>query len=274
MSKPQRFLLGLIALILALFFGVQLDLVPLAPSPGAPVAGLPDLGRATPSGEVPAGVQEAVLVRVVDGDTSTVLLDGREETVRYIGIDTPERGEPGHLAATQAHQALLAVRGEGALFLLPDRSQRDPYGRLLRYVYTAGGVFVNREMIGQGWALPVEFPPDLKHASDFRRVAREAAEARRGFWSGDAEPDGAPPWGLTLEAAPLRAEPNGDAAQVAYLDPGVPLLIYRRDEEGRWVEVRTPERLEGWILLEHLFVNMPRKAIPSEVRARMLRDGP
>ncbi len=267
MSKLQRLVLGLIALILALFLGTQLDRAPFS---WPPAAGLPNLDRISP----PAGVQEATLVRVVDGDTSTVLLDGQEESVRYIGIDTPERGEPGYQAATQAHQTLLAVRGQGSLFLLADQSHRDPYGRLLRYVYTAGGVFVNREMIRQGWALPVEFPPDLRHASDFRRVAREAAEARRGFWSGDAEPDGVPPWGLTQEAAPLRAEPHREAPQVASLEAGVPLLIYRRNESGRWVEVRTPERLVGWIFLEHLFVNVPRGNIPTETRARLLRDGP
>ena len=103
------------------------------------------------------------------------------ETVRYIGVDTPERGQPGYQAAAEANEALL---GADTLLLVPDTSERDRWGRLLRYVYTADGTMVNREMLAQGWAQPVEYPPDTLHAAEFRTLTSQAADAGRGFWSG------------------------------------------------------------------------------------------
>ena len=134
------------------------------------------------------------LVRVVDGDTIDVNLGGQLETVRYVGIDTPERGQPGYRAATEANQLLL---GSGPLYLVQDRTNRDRYDRLLRYVYTAEGVFVNAEMMRQGWAQPVEYAPDTLHAADFRQLALEAAQSGAGFWAGTSAYDGAMSYGLT-----------------------------------------------------------------------------
>lgn len=66
-------------------------------------------------GAVHSGAEVAQLVRLVDGDTIDVLVNGQPETVRYIGIDTPERNQPGYRAATEANRSLL---GSGTLYLV------------------------------------------------------------------------------------------------------------------------------------------------------------
>ena len=112
--------------------------------------------------------QRARLISVSDGDTIRALVGGSEERVRYIGIDTPEVGEPCFAAATRANARLLT---RGQLRLEYDRERRDRYGRLLAYVY-AGEAFVNAELLRRGLAEPLMVAPNLRHAVEFRRLAR------------------------------------------------------------------------------------------------------
>ncbi|MBX3000688.1 MAG: thermonuclease family protein [Caldilineaceae bacterium] len=207
---------------------------------------------------IPEGAVAATLIRAVDGDTAEVLVNGQTATVRYVGIDTPERGEPGYQAAQRANRRLM---GDGDLFLVPDRSDKDRYGRLLRFIYTADGVFVNREMVAQGYAQPIEYRPDVTLADDFRQVAREAAEARRGFWGGSGDPDGAMSYALTLEDVTLRAGPGSSQTTVQQVPQGTSLTVYGRDQAGRWLQVRTPDRAGGWLQTNKVFLNVPTAQI-------------
>ena len=192
---------------------------------------------------VPTDAVAARLARVVDGDTIEVTIAGRSEKVRYIGIDTPERDQPGYRAASNANAALL---GAGALYLVTDASDRDRYGRLLRYVYTGDGTLVNHELIARGWAQPVEYPPDIRFAEEFRQAARTAAQAGRGFWSGTAV-DGAMPYALTTGNADLRRGPGAAFAARATLPANTPLTVFARTPDGAWLQVRAPDRSGGWI---------------------------
>jgi micrococcal nuclease len=127
------------------------------------------------------------VVKVVDGDTIHVVLPGGRETVRYIGVDTPETKHPtkgvqcyGRAAA--AFNARL-VGGE-RVRLMGDVEQRDRYGRLLAYVYRArDGLFVNAELARRGYARPLTIPPDVRHAARFAAAAQEAREGHKGLWS-------------------------------------------------------------------------------------------
>lgn len=212
---------------------------------------------AAPAGLAP-GAEVAQLVRVIDGDTIEVNLGGRSESVRYVGMDTPERGQPGYRAATEANTALL---GSGPLYLVRDRTDRDRYDRLLRYVYTAEGVFVDAEMVRQGWAQPVEYPPDTLHADEFRQLALEAANAGAGFWSGSSAYDGAMSYGLVNDTINLRSGPGTDFAVSGSAPKGTPLTIFGRNQAGDWVQVRTPDRAGGWMYVPLLTVNVPVTAI-------------
>jgi endonuclease YncB( thermonuclease family) len=257
--KIALLLIG-IGVFIATIFGVDLSDLPIS-LPGTepqrpPVVSQPPVSQPPVSAPVtiPQGAVPATLIRMVDGDTAELLVQGQTESVRYVGIDTPERGEPGYRAAGEANRRLL---GDGDLYLVTDRSDRDRYGRMLRFIYTAEGVFVNREMVAQGYAQPIEYRPDVTLADDFRQAAGEAAKARRGFWSGTGDPDGAMSYALTLEQTPLRAAPGADKAVTAQVPADTSMTVYGRDRSGRWLQVRLPDRAGGWIQTNKVFLNVP-----------------
>ena len=110
-------------------------------------------------------------MRVVDGDTIRVVQDGREEAVRYIGVDTPETVKPGSpvecygKAASAANRRL--VEGE-PVRLVDDVEARDRYGRRLAYVYRSrDDLFVNAELVRDGYATVLTIPPNVAHADEF-----------------------------------------------------------------------------------------------------------
>jgi micrococcal nuclease len=141
------------------------------------------LGR---SGSEPhAGQLHGRVVRVADGDTINVRLDGgRTERVRYIGVDTPESVKPGTpvqcFAKKASHYNASLVDGREVTLRL-DAEERDRYGRLLAYVYSDGR-FVNRELVARGYARTLTIPPNVAHADEFARLARRAREAGVGLW--------------------------------------------------------------------------------------------
>jgi micrococcal nuclease len=141
------------------------------------------VGAAPAVAQAPSGL-EGIVVRVVDGDTVHVRIGDRTETVRYIGIDTPElhhprRGEePGGRAALAMNRRLVEER---RVRLDLDVQIRDRYGRLLAYVYR-DGLFVNAALVERGYARTLTIPPNVAHAEEFTRLARDAREAGRGLW--------------------------------------------------------------------------------------------
>lgn len=236
--------------------------------------------RPTPTPALPAAAEpgQAYVSKVVDGDTIDVLIDGRAETVRYLGIDTPERGQPGYKAATEANRQLL---GKGPLTLVADETDRDRYGRLLRYVYREDGAFINREMVAQGWAQPVEYRPDVAHADELRAAAVDAAKNGRGFWSGTSPYDGAMSYGITL-AQPHYAGVRASDAPVVQPEADTPLTVFGRTRAGDWLQVRLPDRSGGWLPADFVRVNVPIEEIPitdapaalAEVTATARPDAP
>jgi micrococcal nuclease len=129
----------------------------------------------------------ARVVRVVDGDTIRVRLDGRTERVRYIGVDTPESVKPGtpvQCFAKRAAAANAALVGGRSVRLVGDVEQRDRYGRLLAYVYREpDGAFVNAELVRDGYARTLTIAPNVAHARQFAELARAARRSGRGLWS-------------------------------------------------------------------------------------------
>ncbi len=121
----------------------------------------------------PPGV--AKVTQVIDGDT--IVIEGGYH-VRYIGIDAPEKDESYYLEAKQANEELV----EGKKVRLgKDISNKDKYGRLLRYVYV-DGTFVNAEMVRQGYACAKAYLPDVKYQVYLEAMEKEARQEKRGSW--------------------------------------------------------------------------------------------
>ena len=125
--------------------------------------------------------------RVVDGDTIDIAIGGNTERVRLIGIDTPETKHPtkgiecfGPEASAYTEQ--LLPKGT-KLRVERDIEARDKYGRLLLYVYIENSnVFVNLDLVLQGYARPMVFEPNTAHKADFAQAAMQAELRNVGLW--------------------------------------------------------------------------------------------
>ena len=96
----------------------------------------------------PESLPTAVVLNVIDGDTIEVQVEGQRETVRYYGIDTPERDEPCYEEAKQRNEELAGRH----VLLVADARDRDSGGRLLRYVFTLAGYSVDASLVAEGFA--------------------------------------------------------------------------------------------------------------------------
>jgi len=127
--------------------------------------------------------RENQVKRAIDGDTIE-LVGG--ERVRYIGIDTPEikhRDAEVRKMAKIAKKINRRLVGRKEVILEYDVEKRDRYGRLLAYVFLEDGTFVNAKLVRRGYALILTVPPNVKYASFFLKLQREARKKKRGFWA-------------------------------------------------------------------------------------------
>jgi len=124
--------------------------------------------------------ETAVVTHIVDGDTIDVEINGEIFRLRYIGIDTPERGKPFFQEATDANAQM--VDGQEVI-LVKDVSETDRYNRLLRYVYLTDGTFVNGELVSQGYAQTATFPPDVAMQDILAELQRTAVATGAGLWT-------------------------------------------------------------------------------------------
>ena len=162
-------------------FGVTPTAMPTATASPMPLTAEPTVTPSATAGRTPAYV-----VRVIDGDTIVVVMDGLEYRVRYIGINTPETVDPRKPVECYGREASQRNRElvEGQTTELEkDVSETDQYGRLLRYVWVNGDM-VNAILVGEGYALVSTYPPDVKYQELFLDLQREAREAGRGLWTG------------------------------------------------------------------------------------------
>jgi micrococcal nuclease len=127
---------------------------------------------------------EAMVTKVLDGDTIEVNINGAQYKLRYIGIDAPE---PDSIDTNTRNIALKAADknsemvGNQKVEIEKDVSETDRYGRLLRYVY-AGGLMVNAELVKSGYAQAVSYPPDTKYQSLFSSLQAGAKASKAGMW--------------------------------------------------------------------------------------------
>jgi micrococcal nuclease len=146
---------------------------------------------------------EANVTKVLDGDTFEVLISGKKEKVRMLGIDTPEKFDSDKLdrdaERTKKDKQTIRKLGELAsdyttrliggkrVVLIPDPKgdEKDKYDRLLRYVYLEDGTFVNLKLIEDGYATAFR-RFNVSKQKEFVEAEADARKSRKGLW-GDIE---------------------------------------------------------------------------------------
>jgi len=130
------------------------------------------------------------VAKVIDGDTISIIKDGKTVTLRLIGLDTPETVDPrkpvqcfGKAASDKAKE-LLAGKTVRLEF---DSSQGllDKYGRTLAYVFLSNGTLFNEYMIAEGYGHEYTYNLPYKCQREFKEAESRAREEKRGLWADD-----------------------------------------------------------------------------------------
>ena len=166
-------------------------------------------------------VRRGHVIRVVDGDTIKVDIDGIHEKVRLVGIDSPERRDRRkkrgkkveHFSLEAAQYTDRHLRNRTVRLELDQNNahigHRDRYGRLLAYVYVRGDLF-NLRIIRDGYARACTKYP-FSMMKEFRQAEREAQREGRGLWSSVTAPSGTKVYMEEIErASPATLEERND----------------------------------------------------------------
>ena len=143
--------------------------------------------------------QTTTVTRIVDGDTLKVFYLEGEESIRLIGIDTPEsrvnkKTKKDAKRSGQDIETIIAmgkrateyveslVKPGGLITIEFDVQERDRYKRLLGYVYLPNGNMLNEEIVKAGYASVMTIPPNVKYKDRFLKAYKQARERKIGLW--------------------------------------------------------------------------------------------
>jgi len=212
----------------------------------------------------PDGTKPATVLRVVDGDTIEVEIEGETHKVRYIGIDTPETVDPRRPVGCFGEEASAANKAlvEGlTVGLEGDVSDTDIFGRLLRYVWLNDSEMVNAILVREGYAQSSAYPPDVRHQELFDGLEAEARSAGRGLWgpvcleTSPSPPTGSPAEGAceysgTSEAV-IKGNISTNSGEKIYHVPGGSFYeqtVIDEDAGERWFCAESEAIAAGWRL--------------------------
>jgi len=198
---------------------------------------------ANPTPTAPSNQTNLVkVVSVVDGDTIKVSLNGETQTVRLIGIDTPETVDPrkpvqcfGKEASAKAKTVLTGqmVRLESD----PTQGDLDKYQRLLRYVFLSDGTFFNEMMVAEGYAHEYTYDTPYQYQAEFKAAQAAAEKAQLGLWSpatcnGDTTQPAASSTPRASQAQPVPSSQS--SGHIFYLSTYYTAKYYYCDTDPGW----------------------------------------
>ncbi len=129
------------------------------------------------------------VVSVADGDTITVDMEGKKERVRFIGVDTPEIYHGGDTAPSECYGDKATAFTEAAIDnkrvkLVADEkgSNRDKYGRLLRYVYNYQNMSIDETLVSEGYGFAMDGFSYTKK-QEYLDLMKDAEDGRKGLWA-------------------------------------------------------------------------------------------
>jgi micrococcal nuclease len=171
------------------------------------------------------------VTKVVDGDTAHILINDQDETVRFIGVDTPETkhpSEPIEPYGPEASEYTSSQLQGKTVYLEIDVTERDKYNRLLAYIWlekpTVGeekevrDKMFNSKLLLNGYAQTLTIPPNIKYTEYFTKFQTEAREANKGLWGIEAKDSTSttPPVSTVTETPPLK-EPAKNQEVIVYI---------------------------------------------------------
>lgn len=232
MGRRLRSIAGIAAALIIAVAAIAIIFL-LQTNPGKPgaLSATPVVAGVAPTAvsqaSLPSGAAPAELVRIIDGDTIVVRFPGQsgQETVRLIGIDTPETKKPdtpvqcyGKEATSYTTNLLTGQK----IWLERDVSDRDQYGRLLRYVWIKQGasyLLANEQIVALGYGTASDYHPDTRYHDRLFAALANARDQHLGMWGscelaaeGTIVP-GAPSWwtGGDLDCADFATQKDAQA---------------------------------------------------------------
>ena len=127
------------------------------------------------------------ILKVIDGDTVDIDINGNTERVRLIGVNTPETKHPTkpiECFGPEASAYMTQLLPKGTTVRIErDVEARDRYGRMLLYLYLGSNdLFINLDLVARGYGTPMSIEPNTFHRNDFVRAAAQAEAANVGLW--------------------------------------------------------------------------------------------
>jgi endonuclease YncB( thermonuclease family) len=194
-------------------------------------------GAEEESAEVATNRELFDVVKVIDGDTITIKIEGKNETIRLIGLDTPETSDPRtgvQCFGKEATAKLKAVIGKRvSIEKDAGEGERDKYDRLLAYVYSEEGILLNKYLIEQGYAYEYTYKTPYKYQKEFKAAEADAKAKKRGLWAPDACPE------------PTKAAPKAQAPAQAAAAAVVTQETKKIESESKVEEKKTEPKEES-----------------------------
>ncbi len=122
------------------------------------------------------------VIKVHDGDTVTLMINGRMRKTRLIGIDAPEMNQRPWGRQAKEHMIDILNHSDWTVTMETDVVTTDKYGRTLVYLWTKNKEFINEQMIRDGYAVLFTINPNNKYADRFKMAEQYARGGKIGIW--------------------------------------------------------------------------------------------
>jgi endonuclease YncB( thermonuclease family) len=163
------------------------------------------------------------VIKVVDGDTLTIQMNGKSQTLRLIGLDTPETVDPRKpvqcFGIEASNKAKNVLTGQKVLIETdPSQDTYDKYNRLLVYVFLQDGTLFNKTMISEGFGHEYTYNTPYKYQSEFKIAENEARIQKKGLWAdGVCEQPNITPITKTTTVSPAPTIPTPPSTTSSYI---------------------------------------------------------
>ena len=207
------------------------------------------------------------VVKVVDGDTIDVDINGKVTRLRLIGMDTPEVVDPrkpvqcfGREASAKAKELLIGQ----SVGLESDLSQGelDKYGRTLRYVYLADGRSFNKLMIDEGYAHEYTYDLPYKYQAEYKKAQKGAETSKKGLWADNACQEVTTASQKTSSSSPAVI---GTTGHTFYVSAHPTARYYYCDTDSMWKGL-SPKYLKTFSSEAELLKAYPDKTLHGECK--------